>query len=100
MEPDSSIWVKRLTNPDPAVRRRALTQLELLGDPAFLGPLSRVFVSDPDPELRILAQKIAKEIYYGVIRRTAELQSASLVEREQAARILSKAQAGKQKRRR
>ncbi len=94
------IWIQRLKNPDPDVRREAIRQLEIIGDPASLGPLADVFATDPDAELRRLAQQAGKAIYYAAVRRAAEAQGASQKERERVTAILNQAQARKQKPRR
>jgi hypothetical protein len=100
MVDQGNIWIQRLSNPDPQVRQEAIRQLEMIGDPALLGPLAHVFATDPDPALRRLAQQAGKTIYYAAIKRASESQSASQEERERVADILAKAQARKQVRRR
>lgn len=96
---NSEIWIRRLSDPNPQARREAIRQLEMIGDPAFLGPLAAVFAADPDPALRAFAQQVGKLIYYAALRRATETRQASADERQKAADILAQAQARKQKRR-
>jgi len=93
-------WIERLRHPDPAVRREAIAQLEMIGDPAALSPLARVFAADPDPALRELARQTGKKIYYLAIKRATISQVASADDRQQAADILAKARSKRQQRRR
>ncbi len=95
----NEIWIRRLGDPDPQVRWEALRQLEMIGDPAVLGPLAAVFAADPVPALRVFAQRVGKSIYYAALRRATETHQASADERQKAADILAQAQARKQKRR-
>ncbi len=99
MSDSSEIWIRRLNDPDPQARWEAIRQLEVIGDPAVLGPLAAVFTADPDPALRAFAQQVGKSIYYAAIRRATETRQASADERQRAADILAQAQARKQKRR-
>ncbi len=55
--------IQRLSDKDPAVRLRSINELRLLGDPAALPALERVFRSDDDPEVRKAAQRAGREIY-------------------------------------
>ncbi|MFQ3536641.1 MAG: HEAT repeat domain-containing protein [Aggregatilineales bacterium] len=55
--------IQRLNDKDPAVRLRSINELRLLGDPAALPALERVFRSDDDPEVRKAAQRAGREIY-------------------------------------
>jgi HEAT repeat protein len=89
-------WIQKLKAPEPAEREAGIRGLEMLGDTDALPALSEVFATDPDPDLRALAQEAAKTIYYGAIRRTLETRdSASEDERRLAAEILARAQAKK-----
>jgi len=65
------IWLGRLRDPDAAVRRQAIRQIELIGDPRALGALAQCFALDPDLEIRKLAQNAGKTIYQAVERRLA-----------------------------
>ncbi|PJF36471.1 MAG: hypothetical protein CUN49_05245 [Candidatus Thermofonsia Clade 1 bacterium] len=55
--------IQRLNDKDPAVRLRSINELRLLGDPAALPALERVFRTDDDPEVRKAAQRAGREIY-------------------------------------
>jgi hypothetical protein len=68
------------------------------GGPEALGPLAACFASDPDPELRALAQHAGKQIYYLVMRRASQPATASQDQRQQAADILARARIQKHKR--
>ncbi len=70
------LWLQRLRDPEPAVRRQALRQLELIGDPRALGALAQLFALDPDLEIRKLAQSAGKAIYHAAERRRANESSA------------------------
>jgi HEAT repeat protein len=65
------LWLGRLRDPDAAVRRQAIRQIELIGDPRALGALAQLFALDPDLEIRKLAQSAGKTIYQAVERRLA-----------------------------
>jgi HEAT repeat protein len=65
------IWLQRLRDPDPAVRRQAIRQIELIGDTRALDPLAGLFALDPDLEIRKLAQSVGKAIYQAAERRRA-----------------------------
>ncbi|PJF36472.1 MAG: hypothetical protein CUN49_05250 [Candidatus Thermofonsia Clade 1 bacterium] len=65
------IWLKRLRDPETAVRRQAIRQIELIGDPRALGALAQLFALDPDLEIRKLAQSAGKSIYQAAERRLA-----------------------------
>lgn len=93
-------WLEKLKSPHSTVRETSIRALELMGDTDALPALADVFATDPDPALRILAQKAGKQIYYGAIRRTLALPGASDEERQQAARILEQAQRNKQQNKR
>ncbi|HRE46405.1 MAG TPA: HEAT repeat domain-containing protein [Aggregatilineales bacterium] len=90
------LWTGRLSDPEIAVRREAIRQLEMLGDPAALGKLAVLFALDPDLETRRLAQLAGKAIYHAQERRMTET-PASEEERRRAADILAKAQLKKGK---
>jgi hypothetical protein len=94
------VWLKRLQDADPAQRRAAVRQLEIIGDVAALSALARVFARDPEADIRKLAQQAGKAIYYAAIKREQEVRQVSDRERQKAAEILAKAQARKQQRRR
>ena len=100
MPVQGSVWVGRLQNPDREMRLEAIHQLELIGGEDVLGPLARAYATDPDPEVRRMAQQAGKRIYYAAIKRAADAQGPSQEERNHAADILAKAQARKQQRRR
>lgn len=100
MSVQGRVWVGRLQNPDREIRLEAIRQLELIGGEDVLGPLARVYATDPDPEVRRLAQQAGKHIYYAAIRRAADAQEPSQEERNHAADILAKAQARRQQHRR
>ncbi|CAG0967932.1 MAG: hypothetical protein IAE83_22230 [Anaerolinea sp.] len=85
------IWIQRLRDPDLSRRREAIRQLEVLGDPAALGPLAVIFALDPDLETRRLAQVAGKSIYFNLERRASANEGASEEERRKAAEILTKA---------
>lgn len=55
--------IQRLNDKDPAIRLKAINELRLLGDPAALPALERVFRNDSDPEVRKAAQRAGREIY-------------------------------------
>ncbi|MCS6870785.1 MAG: HEAT repeat domain-containing protein [Anaerolineae bacterium] len=65
------VWLQRLRDPDPATRRQAIRQIELIGDPRALGALANLFALDPDLEIRKLAQSVGKAIYQAAQRRLA-----------------------------
>jgi HEAT repeat protein len=66
------LWLRRLRDPEAAVRRQAIRQIELIGDPRALGALAQLFALDPDLEIRKLAQNAGKTIYQAVERRLAD----------------------------
>lgn len=63
-----AIWLTRLADPNAATRREAIHAIEAFGDPAALSALAEVFTHDPDPTLRIEAQKAARSIYFNLHR--------------------------------
>lgn len=65
------LWLQRLRDPNADVRRQAIHQIELIGDPRALGALAQLFALDPDLEIRKLAQNAGKTIYQAVERRLA-----------------------------
>jgi len=93
-----AIWLERLRDANPQTRREAIEQLEIMGEPDALGPLATCFASDPDRELRVLAQRAGKQIYYLMVRRANQQVTASQDQRQQAADILARARTQKQKR--
>jgi HEAT repeat protein len=91
------LWTQRLRDSDIAVRREAIRQLELLGDPRALGALAALFALDPDLETRKLAQAAGKAIYQAAQRRIAtESVTSTEADRRAAAEILQRAQAKRQ----
>ncbi|MCE7946027.1 MAG: hypothetical protein DYG88_01210 [Chloroflexi bacterium CFX4] len=91
------LWTQRLRDSDVAVRREAIRQLELLGDPRALGALAALFALDPDLETRKLAQAVGKAIYQAAQRRIAtETATSTEADRRAAAEILQRAQAKRQ----
>ena len=100
MSEQRNVWIQRLQNADPEVRRDAIRQLETIGEVTALGPLATVFATDPDSSLRALARQAGKTIYYAAINRASESPRGSQSDRQQAADILAKAHARKQQRRR
>ncbi len=70
------LWLQRLRDPEPAIRRQAIRQLELIGDPRALGALAHLFALDPDLEIRKLAQSVGKAIYQAAERRQAHQRPA------------------------
>jgi hypothetical protein len=90
------VWIRRLRDSDSEIRRDAIRQLELIGDPAVLGALAAVFALDTDLETRKLAQRVGKSIYTTAQTRLEMQKGASEEERQRAADILAKAQAKKQ----
>ncbi|MBN1967134.1 MAG: HEAT repeat domain-containing protein [Anaerolineae bacterium] len=96
----SAVWIERLRYPDRRVRLEAIRQLEVVGEPAALGALARVFATDPDPDVRTMARSVGKAIYYAALKRAAETTGPSDAERQRAADILAKAQARKRQQRR
>ncbi|HEX3052548.1 MAG TPA: HEAT repeat domain-containing protein [Aggregatilineaceae bacterium] len=89
------VWLQKLKSPDPAVRAASIRELELLGSPEALSALADVFATDPDPELRTMAQAAGKMIYYAAIRRSSSDPGSSEEERQRAADILAQARAKK-----
>lgn len=87
-----AVWVKRLRDPQIEVRQTAIRALEDIGDSDALVPLAIVYATDPDPDVRRLAQKAGKAIYQNLQRRADETRPATDDERERAAEILRKAQ--------
>lgn len=99
MNPATEVWINRLKDPNPARRREAILELETIGDMAALIPLAEVYVADTEAELRVLAQKVGKAIYFAELHKLQQGTGASEAERRQAAEIMAKAQARKAKKR-
>ncbi|NJL92392.1 MAG: HEAT repeat domain-containing protein [Anaerolineae bacterium] len=92
------VWFQKLQNPDPSMRKSALENLEIMGEPETLTWLADVFLNDPEPALREQAQRIAKAIYYQQHQQAAIPKGATPAEQEQAASILEQARHRKAKR--
>lgn len=97
--PQIIAWVKRLNSPSKSTRLEAIRGLEDIGIADALYPLAAVFASDPDEEVRRLAQQVGKIIYANLHRQATTPRAASAEERQQAGDILAKAHAQKKKRR-
>lgn len=93
------VWVKRLQHADAKIRRDAIRELELIGDPDALIPLAELYANDPDTEVRELAQKSGKAIYFAQLRKAQVGTGASDEEKRRATEIMKKAQAQKLKKR-
>jgi hypothetical protein len=83
-----TVWVSRLTHSDAATRREAIRTIEAFGDPAALPALADVFAKDPDPALRIEAQKAAQKIYYNLHRLQIAYQYVQMEAYDEARPIL------------
>jgi HEAT repeat protein len=94
-----SVWLKRLSSPSKSTRQDAIRALEDIGIAEVLFPLASVFASDPDEDIRLLAQQAGQRIYHNLHRRANSQRSATQEERQQAADILAKAHSKKLKRR-
>lgn len=55
--------IARLADKNPAVRLKAVHELELLGDPGALDVLQKIFENDSDTEVRKAAQAAGRAIY-------------------------------------
>ncbi len=97
--PGIDIWFKRLRDDDPAIREQAICALEDIGDVAALNVLAMIFAGDPDPDIRQLARKAGKSIYFNQIRQEQQERGPSLVQRQQAGEILTRAAKTKKQRR-
>lgn len=62
----STIWIKRLADPDVEKRREAIRMLETIGEAEALVPLAIIFARDPD--VGEMARQAGKAIYWGLIR--------------------------------
>jgi hypothetical protein len=89
------LWLQKLKAAEPALREQSIKALEMLGDTDALPALAEVFATDPEPDLRALAQQAGKTIYYGAIRQKLEEPGASEADRVKAAEILALARAKK-----
>ena len=63
-EADISVWVRRLKDPDAKNRRAALTELGSMNNPSALPHIAAVFATDYDPQVKEVAQRTAKVIYF------------------------------------
>lgn len=61
--------VARLQDKDAAVRLKAIRELELLGHPDALEPLQRLFMTDPEFEVRKAAQIAGRKIFANQYRK-------------------------------
>lgn len=95
VSPALRVWLQKLKAPEAAAREQSIKALEMLGDTDALSALAEVFATDPEPDLRALAQQAGKTIYYGAIRQKLENHGASEAERAKAAEILAQARARK-----
>lgn len=95
ISPALRMGLQRLKSSERSEREEGIKSLELLGDTDALPALAEVFATDPEPDLRALAQQAGKTIYYGTIRQKLEHPVASDEERQQAAAILERARAKK-----
>jgi hypothetical protein len=95
ISPALRAWLQKLKSLETAAREESIKALEMLGDTESLPALAEVFATDPEPDLRALAQQAAKTIYYGAIRQGLEEHGASEAERAKAAEILAQAMAKK-----
>lgn len=93
-------WIQKLGDADPSVRKTSIKELELLGSTEALPALADVFATDPDPEIRALAQWAGKSIYFRAIQRVLDRQGPSEEERRRAAEILAQAESRKQQNKR
>lgn len=55
--------IARLKDKNPRVRAAAAHELGLLGDAAALSALEELFRTDPDPEVRRIAQEAGRAIF-------------------------------------
>lgn len=90
-----AVWAKRLQDPDPQVRLKAVQGLETIGTTEALALLGDVFANDWSPEVKQAAQQVGKVIYYRLNYQVQAASGASEEERRRAAEILAKAQARK-----
>jgi hypothetical protein len=90
-----TIWAKRLQDPNPQVRLKAVQELETIGTPEALILLSDVFAQDGNADVRQAAQTVGKHIYYRLTYQRQAESGASEEERRRASEILAKAQARK-----
>ena len=91
------IWAQRLHDPDPQVRIQAVRALETMGASEALMLLGDVFATDPELELRAIARRAGKTIYYNLHRQQQSNRGASDEERRRAAEILAKARERKKR---
>lgn len=58
-----SYHISRLQDKDPAVRLKAIKELELLNDPDALSELERLYAQDDNTEVRKAAQEAGRNIF-------------------------------------
>lgn len=90
-----TVWAERLKDPNPENRFAILRELETIGEPESLVLLSSIYANDPNPQIRQMAQRVGKTIYYNIHRQHQTTQGASDEERRRAAEILAKANRNK-----
>jgi HEAT repeat protein len=56
--------IERLKDKNVEVRLKSINELRLLGDPAALDALERVYHSDTEAEVRKAAQEAGREIFF------------------------------------
>jgi HEAT repeat protein len=61
--------VARLQDKDASVRLKAIRELELLGHPDALEPLQRLYLNEPDLEVRKAAQAAGRTIFANQYRK-------------------------------
>lgn len=64
---DIQMWLKKLTAPDAKTKQNAIIQLRDFNNPAALAALGSVYVKDPDPAIKQVAQQTGKQIYFSVL---------------------------------
>lgn len=58
-----SYHISRLQDKDPAVRLKAIKELELLNDPDALADLEKLYAQDDSNEVRKAAQEAGRNIF-------------------------------------
>lgn len=58
-----SYHISRLQDKDPAVRLKAIKELELLNDPEALADLEKLYAQDDNNEVRKAAQEAGRNIF-------------------------------------
>ncbi|NDJ77670.1 MAG: HEAT repeat domain-containing protein [Chloroflexi bacterium] len=88
---DISIWLKRLrTGKTAQQREQAAIELGQLNNPAALPHLAAVFVGDSSPQVRQVAQRFGKQLYWGAIYWDMEQSGELQKEMERRAAALGK----------